>query len=156
MRTYLFASLVGFAAAACGTPHKSAVTPVGDGASAPGHKAEAGPSCEAAASQVVTIPGGVSKRPLTDDQLRMAKVAFVERCTQDRWAEDVQRCLMAVGSRDDLLACRGKLPAEAKKALGKDLRERLGRTHTGDEPPPGGGGGTRGAPMSADPCEGGE
>jgi hypothetical protein len=123
-----------------------------DGAGGGGGGGGGGPSCEAAAEKAMSIPKGVSKLELTADQLRMGKVAFVERCTEDKWTTDVQSCFGAVASRDDIIACRNKLPADAKKALGRDLRERLGRTHTGDVPDAAKGG----VKMSADPCEGGE
>ena len=148
-------------AAACGGGAKSArvgdgAPPGGGGAPPPpgGSLAQTAQSCEAAGEHVSTIPDGLSKKPITADQTKMGKLAYVERCTEDKWSTELQACFIAATTRDAIGACRNQMPKEQRSALRKDLRERLGRTHTGDEPA--GGGGTRGVNMSADPCEGGE
>jgi hypothetical protein len=48
------------------------------------------------------------------------KVAIINRCTTDKWSADVVDCYKKAEKREDLTACRAKLPEDQAKALHTD------------------------------------
>jgi hypothetical protein len=48
------------------------------------------------------------------------KVAIIHRCTTDKWSADVVDCYKKAEKREDLGACRAKLPEDQAKALHTD------------------------------------
>ena len=55
-----------------------------------------------------------------DEAASKLKVAIINRCTTDKWSSDVVDCYKKAEKREDLSACRAKLPEDQAKALHTD------------------------------------
>ena len=55
-----------------------------------------------------------------DEAASKLKVAIINRCTTDKWSNDVVDCYKKAEKREDLSACRAKLPDDQAKALHTD------------------------------------
>ncbi len=55
-----------------------------------------------------------------DEAASKLKVAIINRCTTDKWSSEVVDCYKKSEKREDLAACRTKLPEDQATALRKD------------------------------------
>ncbi len=90
-----------------------------------------------------------------DEASGKLKGVFVKRCTEDKWPADVVDCYANAQKREDLRACRTKLPAESSQKLQKEEMEIMVGAGFGGRPHGMGGSGMEGHPGMGAPGMGG-
>jgi hypothetical protein len=61
------------------------------------------------------------KSNVADTTLPKIRESALQRCTEDKWSNDVHTCLSAAKSSDDVIKCQGKMTKEQQDNLGKAI-----------------------------------
>jgi hypothetical protein len=90
-----------------------------------GCKKKSGADCgKAITNSMAVSKADMSKMPGVDDKM-MAKMTEIgmQRCKEDKWADDVVRCMSDAKTQVDAQACYGKMTAEQRAKMEKAVME---------------------------------
>lgn len=95
----------------------------------------AGPKpCETMADHLVTLMRPKTPSEPPSDSVRAAADAitrvFIERCTDDQWTLDAQRCFLNLAKLEDADACAPLLTVAQRNAADKAMDAALGPTNS--------------------------
>ena len=86
-----------------------------------------GGDCETAINHSMELSkADMAKMPGMDDKLiAKMKGIGVERCKEDKWPEDVVKCMTDAKAETDAQACYGKLPHDQQEKMNKAMMEEM-------------------------------